>query len=546
MRLQILDVNKFITSQNLKEVVNTKMVSSKNFEPGSLWDPLIFGNVGSNMRKTRYAYVNLGTNAIHPQLYPMIKSLSPEMSKLLSNKSSFVFTNKKLIEDIDNGRTGIGYLIENIDNIDFTKCCKKEKIEDAKYLESIRKQMLIDKWIIMPAAYRDIDTSKGSFQQVSEINDFYKYLIYLRQQISGDYELDSVVIDKIEQTLLKVVTWCQSMLKSKKGLMRGNMLKKTIDYSCRLVLDSSPNIDLGYIGLPWHALMSIFEPIFTYNLFNKFPKVIENIKIHLNIIGDLDSHQLHRFVLDTTKNPDSITVELKSQLREVVNETIKDQQVIVKRDPVVNRSNWFAAHPMITDGRVAIVNSMDLSPIGGDSILGNVVVYEKQNDSYVSKIIDISKFNESYNCTFLKEELKSNNRTYKYYEVNDEVYSPGIDMNTGEIIFNKINLWHIHENIKLHNIFIDLFKFIAGSIKSYFVFNIINNKFLKIDIDELKENKDIYSFIQVEENKINFIPCKNIRIEEIEETTGYDFTMDNGQSSFLHESGLIQANSDGQ
>lgn len=366
MKLQLLNINKFIESQDLKEVTNTKLITtSKGFEPGSLWDTIIFGNVGSNMRKTRFAYINLRTHVIHPQVFNMIKTMSDVTSRILNSKIKYTLVNGNPIEDNENGLTGVSFLIDNFNNIDFTKICKKEKMEVAKYIESNKSMILVDKWVVMPAAYRDADLSKGSYQQVSEINDFYKYAIYLSQQITGDVELDSLIIEKMQQTIIKISVWCQNMLKSKKGIMRGNMLKKTLDYSTRLVATSSPNVPFGFVGLPWYALLGIFEPLVIHNAF-KNEKLLSEIKTFLNIVGNVDTNQIHRLIQDIIKNPNIISGEFKDLLFETVDLTIKDQIVIVKRDPVIERPSWYAAHPMIVNGGGVRMNSLDLPALTAD------------------------------------------------------------------------------------------------------------------------------------------------------------------------------------
>jgi DNA-directed RNA polymerase beta' subunit len=366
MQLQLLDVNRFIDNKGLQEVTSTKPPSAHGFELGSLWDPQIFGQVGSFDRRSRFAYINLKTKLIHPQAYSILKSTSESINKIMSQKAAYVVQNKKYIED-ETGETGLSFLIRTLNDVDITTIAKKDKIADAEFLQKNKRLILVDKWVVMPAGSRDIDISRKNAQAtMSEVNEFYKRLIYLSGEISGEESYDAIIIDKLQKTLQQIISWVKDSLKGKKGVFRSNMLKKTLDYSTRLVLTSSPGVNLGEIGLPWSTLVLIYEPIISHYVFKDDSDILPDIKKSMNNENNIDYHDLHKFLESVNKNPDLIDIDLKTKLINIVNIIIKDAQVICKRDPAASRDSWFAAKPIITDGRVAVVSSLDLKPIGGD------------------------------------------------------------------------------------------------------------------------------------------------------------------------------------
>ena len=159
-------------------------------------------------------------------------------------------------------------------------------------------------------------------------------------------------------------------MKGKQGLLRGSMLKKSMDFSTRIILASSPDVKMGEVGLPWHTLMSIYEPLVSYHVYHKDPDktLLKSLNTALGNEEDniIDYSEFTKMLQNYGKNSDLVPPELVSLFKGIISEIIKDAVVTVKRDPIVSRNGWFAAKPVITDGKVATLNSMDLGPLGGD------------------------------------------------------------------------------------------------------------------------------------------------------------------------------------
>jgi DNA-directed RNA polymerase beta' subunit len=318
----------------------------------------------------------------------------------MSRKARYKVVDKKFVPD-PNGGTGLSFLIDNLDKIDITKIAKKEKLTEARYLEKNKKNILVDKWLITPpGGLRDIDltrkdSTRTAFSQ-SEINNFYKGLLYTVLQLdiaAADPELKDNIIDKVQKVLIQISTWIkQNVMKGKSGLFRGSMLKKTMDQTTRIILASSPSVKLGEIGLPWHTLMSIYEPLVTYHVYHK-----DKDKKILNMLNTLagktedqivDHNEFIKMVVQYGKNPNLVPPELETLLKDVITDITKDATVIVKRDPVLGRRSWFSARPIITEGRVAVLNTMDLGPIIGDCDGDTVAIaplFTKQAKAHADK-----------------------------------------------------------------------------------------------------------------------------------------------------------------
>ena len=60
MKIILLDINRFIIENKLKEVKNVK-ITSKGFDPQSIWSTEIFGQTTARSRKEIFAYIDLKT-----------------------------------------------------------------------------------------------------------------------------------------------------------------------------------------------------------------------------------------------------------------------------------------------------------------------------------------------------------------------------------------------------------------------------------------------------------------------------------------------------
>jgi hypothetical protein len=146
------------------------------------------------------------------------------------------------------------------------------------------------------------------------------------------------------------------------------MLHKPMDFSTRVVLTSSPKIEVGYIGLGWHTLLQVYEPYVENYIYQKNPKILELVRQYIQKKDELDGTDFTKFIRNDVRNhSDNIKGELKDSLIEALQFVVKDAVVNVKRDPVIEKSSYFACHPIIIpNAKVAMVNPLYLGPIGGD------------------------------------------------------------------------------------------------------------------------------------------------------------------------------------
>ena len=374
--LSLLNMEEYIKKNRLLEVKNSNVfgIGKKTFDEEGLWSELIFGRIGSKERRIKFGYITLGAKFITPVVYKMLATYSEDIRDALAEKKTFSISPDGDLKEDPIGETGVLFLTQNYKQIKFDKLSKKDKLDVGEFIEKNKELIFIDRYLILPAGgLRDMSTSKSNTKQfTSEINDLYERLISLNSQLvtHSEDEMMKVIFGKeIQKVLNQVYIWIKSRLEGKQGLLRGTLLKKTLDYSARIIATSDPNIPLGYIGLPWHTLLVLYEPFFFHYVLKKDSNLNSLIKdfLKLDPHRELSYNDLKSFNYAIMKTPESFDGVLKELLFKAAEEITKDKDILVKRDPVVSRTSYYAATPIpLREGRGAVVNALTCPPLGLD------------------------------------------------------------------------------------------------------------------------------------------------------------------------------------
>lgn len=374
MYLKLLDIDAFITKNNIGETSSSKLYSAKNkINPQGLFSEEIFGRLGSRQRRMTFGYVSLKCKIIHPEVYPIITSINTDLTKLILNKAKYIIDDKGLLIANDLGESGINFFITNFDKISF-KNLKTEKPEQAVFITKNAKKVFIDKLLLLPAGIRDIQISKTTEKitvQFSDITSLYEKLLRQTAAMTDDLtalplEYKITIIENIQRACLDINDWIKSRIEGKTGIIRGGLLRKSTDYSGRLVISPDPNLPLGSVGIPWQIVLKLHEPFTMHEIIYKNPKCLDLIKAELGI-DHIDTVILKRFITRVNNEPDQINFQLKLELIEVAKTIIKDRVIGYKRDPVEDRNSWGAYYVRVDDtGHTLKINPYDCTRHGGD------------------------------------------------------------------------------------------------------------------------------------------------------------------------------------
>jgi hypothetical protein len=279
MQIDTLNIDKFITSHACKEVTNPVYFNMGNVptEDG-LFSTSIFGYPGSKERKIIFAYINLKRKFLHPVMYKLLTSMDRKIQDLISGKRYFKVENGELVEDSENGKTGVTYFYTIYNDLKFKNTGSYRRENYLTLLKKMgRDEIFVDKFLVIPAFYRDFNPSKSandSVKAVDEINDKYAKLIRYSQAISEgeEYDFMGVITESSIQTLLwEIYDYFTAALAGKNGMFHKSSLGKTVDYATRSVI-SAPRfktnrwndnpVKFGWTGVPLSQAVVQFLPFF--------------------------------------------------------------------------------------------------------------------------------------------------------------------------------------------------------------------------------------------------------------------------------------------
>ena len=183
-----------------------------------------------------------------------------------------------------------------------------------------------------------------------------------------DNETVKNIVGAIQRKCIEINAWIQSRLKGKSGLLRGGLLSKTIDYSGRFNAVGDVTLPVGYIGLPWQAILKLYEPFTLYHILkNPFNAGVKELIREQTGNAALDSAALKRFIVLLNEQPDVVSPLLRDELVKIAEEIVKDKVILYKRDPVENRDSYLSGFVRVDkDSFVAKLQTLDTHRTGGD------------------------------------------------------------------------------------------------------------------------------------------------------------------------------------
>ena len=301
MKIDLLDIELFIKRNYVKEVVNPIFIDRMNIptEDG-LFSTQIFGNFGTFERRNMFGYINLGDNFFNPSVYRALKKLDSKYVKVMTGlEKASLDKNGYIIMD-DNGHSGIDFFYKNWDKIKFKRNDSRKRNLIINVLEGTdRKLIFTKKYLVLPAAYRDINLSEGkdriTIKSTDEVNEVYTKLLnltYLIKEESFSFNFMNINTKfKIQETVLELYEYLTNKLAKKQGMIKQAMLSKTIDYSVRSVISCNRTSNVNTYkdqevlfettGIPLTQICVLFFPFIAFE-FNAMIEQLEQMVFNLD------------------------------------------------------------------------------------------------------------------------------------------------------------------------------------------------------------------------------------------------------------------------
>ena len=297
LKLQPLDVEKFIKVNELQEVNNPMFFTRSNMPTSTgLLSNEIFG-ITKEDRTSIFAYIELaGETFMHPLAYKVWCRLDNNVKLCAYETETFTLDkNTGKLKPDPKGETGIKYLKKIIKDIDFEKSNSDKRNIRTSFIEKYRDKLFIENFVVIPAGYRDVDTQESSIG-VGEINKMYNEILRDCRALkeSDDYglTLNGSLRGRIQDSLVHVYDFFAfgrdpitgkdaqaSGLSRKLGLIRRAGMSKSFDWGARMVICTQNlrkeniedlDVDLDTIGIPIASIAANFYPFMLYWIRNWF------------------------------------------------------------------------------------------------------------------------------------------------------------------------------------------------------------------------------------------------------------------------------------
>lgn len=381
--VELIDPSVF---KNLPEVTNTISFNANGPTPDGLYSKIIFGE-SLKEAQNNFAYINLGTKIMAPQIYMNISKIDTLLRKIIDPgfKQKAILQNGILVEN-ENGKRGIGWLYSIWDQIDFkkysgTSALVKDNIMDMSKIH--KEQVFLDKWLVIPTIYRPYTEDKkrpGMFIE-ADLTGLYKGILQATGASKGqnsfmDKILDSSSkVDIIQARVNEVYKHVIELIGKTEGLQEQSLVGKRQNNVARLVANAHPTIPLEAVSVPWFVLLGLFDALLIGTIQNSSKK--EEILKTLEFSTGTTPEEYGQFFDFIYRNADSFVANAKGKekkkiLIEVLEEMLQNNpeiKVLLKRDPAWTKESFAGLYPLIntTENYVYIVNSMIYSPFAGDS-----------------------------------------------------------------------------------------------------------------------------------------------------------------------------------
>ena len=265
---------------------------------------------------------------------------------------------------------------------------RKKATSRLKVVEAFRRSGNKPEWMIMnilpviPPDLRPMVQLDGGRFATSDLNDLYRRVINRNNRLKRLLELGApnVIIRNEKRMLQEAVDSLidnsqrgkalsrrgrrelkslSDMLKGKKGCFRRNLLGKRVDYSGRSVIVVGPKLKLYQCGLPKKMALELFRPF---------------------VIGGL----VKRNYAANVKGARRMIERNRQEVREVLEDVIKDRPVLLNRAPTLHRLGIQAFEPLLVEGSAIqlhpLVTTAFNADFDGDQMAVHVPLSQKAVD----------------------------------------------------------------------------------------------------------------------------------------------------------------------
>lgn len=289
LQFELLDIEDFIKKNDVEQITDPLLFIRNGVpSPKGLLSNEIFG-ITKDDRSNIFGYIDLGGWFLQPIIYKIWTRMDSRIREIVHQTNTFSLDENGFIVEDPNGSTGVEFLKRNIDKIRIKETQSRKRQDNINFIYANKNIMFINKYIVIPAFYRDANTTSSSGAGgVGVLNKYYQSLIISTNSIkeTQDYgfSIEGAISGRIQETILNIYNCLSGTshnkddgvgLSGKTGFIREGVMSKTADYGTRLVL-SAPElkvesvddmmVNADYAGLPLASALVNFHPFIIFHV----------------------------------------------------------------------------------------------------------------------------------------------------------------------------------------------------------------------------------------------------------------------------------------
>ena len=226
--------------------------ASKVLHSDGLYSTETYGMVGSPERFSKFSYVDIGVEVLHPKIYKDIIRIKKAYGGIINGREYAIWDKKVkefVMADALTGETGYSFFMSHINELKLARTKSDVRNIRIDVFEKNRKANLLtsNKILIIPAGIRDVEIDDAGRTTVPEINDLYRKLIAISKTVTivdgnANVSFNDTIRWNIQRTFNEIYDTLYEMINGKKGFIQAKFASRKIFNGTRNVLS---NMDLS-------------------------------------------------------------------------------------------------------------------------------------------------------------------------------------------------------------------------------------------------------------------------------------------------------------
>lgn len=220
--------------------------ATREFHPDGLFSTDIFGRVGEARRDTAFSFINLKTTILHPLIFKQTLRLKQTYRNICLGTDIVEWDPEEgdfVPASPFTGDTGFNFFLKHWSDIQFRRNRSTIRNLRIDFIERNRNVAFTDKVLVLPAGLRDVDVDVEGRLTLPEINNKYRRLIAVTNNIA----LDSNVADTpslsntrfmLQRSFMDIYAEIETMLKGKHGFLQSKWGSRKVFYGTANVITS--------------------------------------------------------------------------------------------------------------------------------------------------------------------------------------------------------------------------------------------------------------------------------------------------------------------